>query len=71
MDAQEFRATLDSEHIVAQRAVEGGPQAGSLDVLFASAESRFENGVEQEKIHRCVMKLDNDFERLIAKECQI
>lgn len=41
MDAQEFRETLDPEHIVAQRAGEGGSQAASLDVLFqANADLR-------------------------------
>ena len=64
LDEAAFRAVLDPAHIVAERAVEGGPQPESLDRLFASARARLT--AETERLDALKRQLDDAEARLHA-----
>ncbi len=71
LSQEQFRAVLDPAHIVAQRAVQGGPQPESLDKLFACAE----RGAQlwhaditrlEKALHEALDSLDRDFLALVS-----
>lgn len=71
LDAEGFRKVLDPKHIVAERAVAGGPQAPELAKLFASVETRLTDSAVALEAARGAQqaaeeRLERDFERLTA-----
>lgn len=71
MNPEEFRRVLDPAHIVAERAVEGGPQSDSLEKLFAGARARSAASQHTAAAHRkaledALAELDADFEKLLG-----
>ena len=67
-----FRAVPDPAHIVAERAVAGGPQAMELAKFFASVEKELKvrtGDVTElaEQLAAAQTRLNNDFEKLIRE----
>ena len=72
LDEIGFRAVLDPAHIVAERAVAGGPQSLELAKLFASVEKELkvrtgDVAALAEELVAAQTRLNNDFEKLIRE----
>ena len=72
MDEEEFKAALNPEAIIANRAVPGGPQATELDKMFADADKRLKAQQEWTEaqittLQKARAQLDSDFDKLLAK----
>ena len=72
LDEIGFRAVLDPAHIVAGRAVAGGPQAMELAKLFASVEKELKVRTGDvtalaEQLAAAQTRLNDDFEKLIRE----
>ena len=72
LDEIGFRAVLDPAHIVAERAVAGGPQAMELAKLFASVQSQLKTREDEvttltEQLAAAQTRLNDDFEKLICE----
>lgn len=72
LDETEFHAVLDPLHIVAERAVEGGPQPSSLEQLFVRAGELLEASEQKARelrrsLEEAQGRLERDFEALIAE----
>ena len=70
LDETGFRTVLDPAHIVAERAVAGGPQVSELAQLFASVEKQLKVRTGDvtalaDQLAAAQTRLNEDFENLI------
>lgn len=70
MSESEFRAALDPEAIVKNRATRGGPQPAEMERMLAAARKRLQEqdqwiAGKRDHIDASLKKLDSDFEKLL------